>query len=460
MRARLPLLVAAAAAACDYYLDDGTCCNAGNSEGPQTLLKAPATLIASDGLKADLRLDLQYRRHPNEAWQPIGKDAVVPTHSRDAHVFVVRDDFGSVAHVHGAWEGSDFILRDVPFVSGGNHRILASFAVDANVLNICVDESSVHAHPTAGVPGHIWVHAATESSVSLPGTETTTQDPWDLSKTQNATLTTLVDGELPTAFSTPRLQCPGGPEAITLDLETPSLELAHAQCSRLTWQASAPLTPYLGAAAHILIARFNGDLMHTHATIPERVLGDPCAASFVGHFDDLTPLPTKLNHTVVGAVDFDEPGIYLVAAFVATGDDALAAFHTVLVGEACVAAEVVPHCAGEWRLPSTACEAGFPREPSPRPTLAPTTTPAPMSGSRGARTSSGGDGGGPKGNFKVVFGMIVFFVPLGLALLYCLRGRIVMFARKARRRVTAAVCATSGTTDCTCVEMPPQREFA
>ena len=83
-----------------------------------------------------------------------------------------------------------------------------------------------------------------------------------------------------------------------------------------------------------------------------------------------------------------------------------------------------------------------------------------MSGSRGARTSSGGDGGGPKGNFKVVFGMIVFFVPLGLALLYCLRGRIVMFARKARRRVTAAVCATSGTTDCTCVEMPPQREFA
>ena len=92
---------------------------------------------------------------------------------------------------------------------------------------------------------------------------------------------------------------------------------------------------------------------------------------------------------------------------------------------------------------------------------APTTTPAPMSGSRGARTSSGGDGGGPKGNFKVVFGMIVFFVPLGLALLYCLRGRIVMLARKARRRVDrTAVCTTSGTTDCTCVEMPPQREFA
>ena len=130
---RLPLVVAAAAAACDYELDDGTCCNAGNSEGPQTLLKAPATLIASDGLKADLRLDLQYRRHPNEAWQPIDKDAVVATHGRDAHVFVVREDFGSVAHVHGEWEASDFILRDVPFVSGGNHRILASFAVDANV---------------------------------------------------------------------------------------------------------------------------------------------------------------------------------------------------------------------------------------------------------------------------------------------------------------------------------------
>ena len=56
--------------------------------------------------------------------------------------------------------------------------------------------------------------------------------------------------------------------------------------------------------------------------------------------------------------------------------------------------------------------------------------------------------------------MIVFFVPLGLALLYCLRGRIVMLARKARRRVDrTAVCTTSGTTDCTCVEMP-QREFA
>jgi hypothetical protein len=181
----------------------------------------------------------------------------------------------------------------------------------------------------------------------------------------------------------------------------------------------------------------------------------------VGHFDDLTPLPSNLNHTVVGAVDFEEAGIYLVAAFVATGDDALAAFHTILVGDACTAAEVVPHCEGEWRRPSTACEAGFPHEPSPRPTLAPTTTPAPMSGSRGARTSSGGDGGGPKGNFKVVFGMIVFFVPLGLALLYCLRGRIVVLARKARRRVDrTAVCTTSGTTDCTCVEMPPQREFA
>ena len=68
------MLVAAAAAACDYTLPDGTCCDASNSEGPQTLLKAPATLIASDGLKADLRLDLQYRRHPNEAWQPVRPD--------------------------------------------------------------------------------------------------------------------------------------------------------------------------------------------------------------------------------------------------------------------------------------------------------------------------------------------------------------------------------------------------
>ena len=449
---RLPLVVAAAAAACDYTLPDGTCCDASNSEGPQTLLKAPATLVSNDGLKADLRLDLQYRRHPNEAWQPIGKDAVVATHGRDAHVFVVRDDFGSVAHVHGEWEGSDFVLRDVPFVSGGAHRILASFAVDANVLNICVDEGAVHAHPTGS---DTWVHAATESSILLPGTETITEKSWDISKTQNATPTTLIDGELTKAFSTPRLQCPSGPEAITLDLN----ELAHPQCSRLTWQVSAPLTPYLGAAAHVLVARFNGALTHTHATIPERVVGDPCAATFVGHFDDLVPLPNELNHTVVGAVDFEEAGIYLVAAFFATGGDALAAFHTILVRDVCAASVVVPHCEGEWRMPCTASPAYFPREPSPRPTLAPTTTPAPMSGSRGARTSSGGDGGGPKGNFKVVFGMLVFFVPLGLALLYCLRGRLVVLARKARRRA-AAVCTTSGTTDCTCVEMPPRREFA
>ena len=451
---RLPLVVAAAAAACDYTLPDGTCCDASNSEGPQTLLKAPATLVSTDGLKADLRLDLQFRRHPNEAWQPIGKDAVVATHGRDAHVFVVRDDFGSVAHVHGEWEASDFILRDVPFVSGGNHRILASFAVDANILNICVDEGAVHAHPTGS---DTWVHAATESSISLPGTEVVTQDPWDVSNTQNATLTTLTDGELTKAFSTPRSQCPGGPEAITLDIAG---ELAHPQCTRLTWQVSAPLTPYLRAAAHILIARFNGELKHTHATIPERVLGDPCLSNFVGHFDDLAPLPTKLNHTVVGAVDFEDPGIYLVAAFFTTGGDALAAFHTVLVGEACVAAEAVPHCAGEGRRPSTACEAGFPREPSPRPTRAPTTR-APTQGARGKQSTGGDGGGGPKGNFKVVFGMLVFFVPLGLALLYCLRGRIVMLARKARRRVDrTAVCTTSGTADCTCVEMPPQREFA
>ena len=190
--------------------------------------------------------------------------------------FVVRDDFGSVAHVHGSWEGSDFILRDVPFVSGGNHRILASFAVDANVLNICVDEGAVHAHPTGD---DTWVHAATESSVLVPGTATTTQNPWDLSKTQNATPTTLIDGELTKAFSTPRLQCPGG-QAITLDL------------GRLPWSwrvpnahdllgASAPPHTVLGACCPLLIARFNGALTHTHATIPERVTGDPCAASFV-----------------------------------------------------------------------------------------------------------------------------------------------------------------------------------
>ena len=185
----------------------------------------------------------------------------------------------------------------------------------------------------------------------------------------------------------------------------------------------------------------------------------PLRVEFCGPLRRPDASTSNLNHTVVGAVDFEEAGIYLVAAFVATGDDALAAFHTILVGEACVAAEAVPHCAGEGRLPSTACEGFY---PSPHPTRAPTTTPAPMSGSRGARTSSGGDGGGPKGNFKVVFGMLVFFVPLGLALLYCLRGRIVMLARKARRRVDrTAVCTTSGTTDCTCVEMrSPSGNFA
>ena len=108
--ARLPLSSPPRRQPATTELDDGTCCDAGNSEGPQTLLKAPATFVSSDGLKADLRLDLQYRRHPNEAWQPIDKDAVVATHGRDAHVFVVREDFGSVAHVHGSWEASEFIL--------------------------------------------------------------------------------------------------------------------------------------------------------------------------------------------------------------------------------------------------------------------------------------------------------------------------------------------------------------
>ena len=58
--------------------------------------------------------------------------------------------------------------------------------------------------------------------------------------------------------------------------------------------------------------------------------------------------------------------------------------------------------------------------------------------------------------------MLVFFVPLGLALLYCLRGRILMLARKARRRVdrTAVCTAWRYRADCTCVEMRPQREFA
>lgn len=327
MLVRLPLLVAVAAAACDYTLPDGTCCSATNSEGPQTLLKAPATLLATDGLTADLRLDLQYRPHPNEAWQPLDKAALVATHGRDAHVFVVRDDFGSVVHVHGAWEDSEFILRNVPFASAGAHRVLASFAVDASVLNICVSESSVHAHPT---DSDMWVHAATESEVELPGLETMTSSPWDVSRVQNATPSALVDGELTTAFATPRarlLSCPTGSEAIRLDLDASStLELTQPRCTKLTWQVTAPLTPYLGAAAHVLIAKLNGALTHTHATLPERVTGDPCTAAFVGHFDDLDALPADLGHTIVGAAEFTEAGVYLVAAFFATGDDAVAAF--------------------------------------------------------------------------------------------------------------------------------------
>ena len=192
------------------------------------------------------------------------------------------------------------------------------------------------------------------------------------------------------------------------------------------------------------------ELKHTHATIPERVVGDPCASSFVGHFDDLTPLPTNLNHTVVGAVDFEEAGIYLVAAFVATGDDALAAFHTILVGEACVAAEAVPHCEGEGRRPSTACEGFF---PSATPDARATTTPAPMSGSRGARTSSGGDGGGPKGTSRSCSGCSSSSCRWGWRCSTAPPGAHPHAGAEgaAPRRPDRSLYA-SGTTDCACVE--------
>jgi len=446
MLAWLPLLVAVAAAACDYTLPDGTCCSATNSEGPQTLLKAPATLLAANGLTADLRLDLQFRPHPNEAWQPLDQAALVATHGRDDHVFVVRDDFGSVAHVHGAWEDSEFILRNVPFTGAGVHRVLASFAVDASVLNICVSKSSVHAHPT---DSDTWVHAATESEVALPGLETMTSSPWDVSRIQNATPSVLVDGELTTAFATPRARlpsCPTGSEAIRLDLDASStLELTQPRCTKLTWQVTAPLTPYLGAAAHVLIAKLNGALTHTHATLPERVTGDPCAAVFVGHFDDLDALPADLGHTVVGAAEFTEAGVYLVAAFFATGDDAVAAFHTVLVGDACVAApEAAAQCATDlyenleidrWRVALAACEAGFLREPTAQPTVQPTlapTVPAPIACSPCGPNERTGNT-----HFKQVFGTIVFSVPLGLLLCYYLRRRILKMRRVSNVATTA-----------------------
>ena len=155
----------------------------------------------------------------------------------------------------GAWEGSDFILRDVPFVSGGNHRILASFAVDANVLNICVDEGAVHATrpemtrgstPRRSPPYTTRYGDDTQTPGIFKGAERHRDD--------------FNDGELTKPSPPPRSQCPGGPDR-SLDLDAPSLEQAHPQCSRYLASAVTHLTPW-AAAAHILIARFNGALAH------------------------------------------------------------------------------------------------------------------------------------------------------------------------------------------------------
>ena len=78
-----------------------------------------------------------------------------------------------------------------------------------------------------------------------------------------------------------------------------------------------------------------------------------------------------------------------------------------------------------------------------------------MSGSRGARTSRWATEA-TKGNFKVVFGMIVFFVPLGLALSAAPRAPRRVCAEGARR-VTAAVGLTAAPQTAAVRRDAPQR---
>lgn len=129
-----------------------------------------------------------------------------------------------------------------------------------------------------------------------------------------------------------------------------------------------------------------------------------------------------------------------------------------LVGDACVAApKAGAQCAiglyeylesDRWRVASTACEAGFLREPTAQPTAQPTltpTVPAPIACSPCGPNERTGNT-----HFKQLFRTLVSCVPLGLLLCYCFRGRLL----KMRRISNVPTAATP----VVAVEMMPAQE--
>ena len=286
------------------------------------------------------------------------------------------------------------------------------------------------------------------------------ETPWDVSATRAAGLHDLADvaadyrGEVTTTRA--RLMRGGACDAdaaeadVRLEVEAleafaypadlsspadadPALFLAAPGCALLRWTvAGEALAPYLGVAAHVLVARLDlaasafgyaGEppyTFHFHGATPENVERDSaCAANHLDFASDAAA--SDLGHVVVGSALFPEPGVYLVAAFMAAdgGWTALPATHAVFVGGYCAgAASPAPAtCAGAWRAAAPSCAAGgtdgptvVPGTPSAAPVFAPT---------RGARASaSAADDDAAAANTFVV---LVVFLPcmvLVMLLLY------------------------------------------
>ena len=369
---------------CDYYTSSGKCCNDANSYGAVELFRSAVTADATEdaggsgAYTVDLRIRLDYYDTDALAWRPLVWHNLREWHARTLHVMLVAADLSGVYHWHAARDAtypSDdvFSVAGAALARAGEYHALLSFLVEGEEVDVCVLEAAAHVHWTGGALlddggwNSVGVEVASRATVFVPGrAPAPAAGPWNVGAARAVAGVALnaagsYDGEVsraeqdaacgawlaelelsPVASLAEQAQltffepsAAGGDGAAAL----PALELAAPGCAVLAWRVAragvdgaSGLRPFLGAPAHVFVARYGGGALdHFHAQTPDAFAADATYAC-ANHMHAASA-PAAFGPLFVGAYEFPTAGVYLVAAFVGAPDDELVAVaHTVVVG--------------------------------------------------------------------------------------------------------------------------------
>ncbi len=173
---------------------------------------------------------LWLQRHRTNAWTPLIAD-----HGKLMHLFLIREDLAAMAHLHPSTKDSVLFPSFLPPLPAGRYRVFADIVHESGFSQTLVTKVDVPAVPSRAV------------SLTDP------DDSWFVgSPRPGQRMSTLADGSTMTwaGRATPLV---AGREAGLV------FEIRNSDGSRAT------LEPYLGMAAHAVVARNDGSVfVHLH----------------------------------------------------------------------------------------------------------------------------------------------------------------------------------------------------